>query len=35
VPLRALGALAVVDPDGHLCGMVTVEQVRRALAASA
>jgi Zn-dependent protease len=35
VPLRALGALAVVDLDGHLCGMVTVEQVRRALAASA
>jgi Zn-dependent protease len=35
MPLRALGALAVVDRDGRLCGVVTVEQVRRAVAATA
>ena len=29
--LRQLGALMVVDGDGVLCGVVTVEQVRRAL----
>ncbi|MEA2341290.1 MAG: hypothetical protein QOG11_1367 [Solirubrobacteraceae bacterium] len=34
-PLRALGALAVVDRHGRLCGVVTVEHVRRAVAASA
>jgi Zn-dependent protease len=34
-PLRVLGALAVVDPHGRLCGVVTVEHVRRAVAASA
>jgi CBS domain-containing protein len=34
-PLRALGALAVVDHHGRLCGVVTVEHVRRAVAASA
>jgi CBS domain-containing protein len=34
-PLRVLGALAVVDRHGRLCGVVTVEHVRRAVAASA
>lgn len=29
--LRALGALMAVDAEGMLCGVVTVEQVRRAL----
>ncbi len=29
--LGRLGAVMVVDPDGALCGVVTVEQVRRAL----
>jgi Zn-dependent protease len=33
-PLRTLGALMVVDGDGRLCGVVTIEQVRRALAAA-
>jgi Zn-dependent protease len=33
--LRHLGALMVVDPEGHLRGVVTVEQIRRALAAAA
>jgi Zn-dependent protease len=33
-PLRRLGALAVVDGDGRLCGVLTLERVRRALAAS-
>ena len=29
--LRQLGAVMVIDADGVLCGVVTVEQVRRAL----
>jgi Zn-dependent protease len=33
-PLRRFGALAVVDPDGRLCGLLTLDRVRRALAAS-
>jgi len=33
--LRRLGALMVVDDGGHLRGVVTVEQIRRALAAAA
>jgi Zn-dependent protease len=33
--LRRLGALMVVDPDGHLRGVVTIEQIRRALGAAA
>jgi Zn-dependent protease len=33
-PLRRFGALAVVDGDGHLCGLLTLDRVRRALAAS-
>lgn len=33
-PLRAFGALAVVDADGRLCGLLTLDRVRRALAAS-
>jgi Zn-dependent protease len=33
-PLRRLGALAVTDPDGRLCGVITLESVRRALAAN-
>ena len=33
-PLNALGALAVLDDEGRLRGVVTVEQVRRALAAA-
>lgn len=33
-PLRRFGALAVVDGDGRLCGVLTLERVRRALAAS-
>ena len=32
--LRAFGALMVVDEDDRLCGVVTVERVRRALTAS-
>jgi Zn-dependent protease len=32
-PLRRLGALMVVDADGRLCGLVTIDRVRRALAA--
>jgi Zn-dependent protease len=32
--LRRLGALVVVDADGRLCGVVTLDRVRRALAAS-
>ncbi|WP_187369333.1 site-2 protease family protein [Baekduia soli] len=31
--LRRLGALVVVDADGRLCGLVTLDHVRRALAA--
>jgi CBS domain-containing protein len=34
-PLRRLGALVVVDGGGLLVGVVTVEQVHRALAAAA
>jgi CBS domain-containing protein len=30
-PLRRIGALFAVDPDGRLRGVVTIEQVRRAL----
>lgn len=30
-PLRRIGAVMAVDPDGVLCGVVTIEQVRRAL----
>jgi Zn-dependent protease len=33
-PLRRFGALAVVDTDGRLCGVLTLDRVRRALAAS-
>jgi Zn-dependent protease len=33
-PLRRFGALAVVDADGRLCGVITLDRVRRALAAS-
>jgi Zn-dependent protease len=33
-PLRARGALMVVDADGRLTGVVTLDQVRRALAAA-
>jgi Zn-dependent protease len=33
-PLRSFGALAVVDGDGRLCGLLTLDRVRRALAAS-
>jgi len=32
--LSRQGALMAVDPDGVLCGVVTVEQVRRAVAAA-
>ena len=32
--LRGMGALMVVDAEEHLCGVVTLEQVRRALAAA-
>ena len=32
-PLRSLGALMAVDADGHLRGVVTLEQVSRALQA--
>lgn len=32
-PLRRLGALMVVDGDGHLCGVITIDRIRRALAA--
>ncbi len=34
-PLRRLGALMVVDAEERICGVVTVEQVRRALGAAA
>jgi Zn-dependent protease len=34
-PLRRLGAVAVVDTDRRLLGILTVDRVRRALAASA
>jgi Zn-dependent protease len=34
-PLRRMGALMVVDGEQRLCGVVTLEQVRRALAAAA
>ncbi|WP_027007896.1 site-2 protease family protein [Conexibacter woesei] len=33
-PLRSFGALAVVDAEGRLCGLLTLDRVRRALAAS-
>ncbi|HWH96261.1 MAG TPA: site-2 protease family protein [Baekduia sp.] len=33
-PLRRLGALAVVDGEGRLCGLLTLDRVRRALATS-
>jgi CBS domain-containing protein len=33
--LRMLGALAVVDDDGRLAGVVTLDRVRRALIAGA
>jgi CBS domain-containing protein len=33
-PLRARGALMVVDADGRLTGVVTLDQVRRALTAA-
>jgi Zn-dependent protease len=33
-PLRRFGALAVIDGEGRLCGVLTLERVRRALAAS-
>jgi Zn-dependent protease len=33
-PLRRFGALAVVDGDGRLCGVLTIDRVRRALAAN-
>ncbi|MEA2247901.1 MAG: hypothetical protein QOH46_2430 [Solirubrobacteraceae bacterium] len=33
-PLRRLGALMVVDGEQRLCGVVTLDQVRRALAAA-
>jgi Zn-dependent protease len=32
--LRRFGALAVVDAEGRLCGLLTLDRVRRALAAS-
>ena len=32
--LRRLGALVVVDTDGRLCGLITLDRVRRALAAN-
>ena len=34
-PLRRLGAVMAVDTDGHLRGVLTIEQVRRALTAAA
>lgn len=34
-PLRRLGALVIVEDDGRLAGVVTAEQVRRALSAQA
>jgi len=33
--IRRLGAVMVVDVDGRLCGVVTADQLRRALAAAA
>lgn len=33
-PLRRFGALAVVDGEGRLCGVLTLDRVRRALAAN-
>jgi len=32
--LRRLGALMVVESDGRLCGLITLDRVRRALAAN-
>ena len=34
-PLRQIGALFAVDPDGRLRGVVTIDQVRRALQSTA
>jgi CBS domain-containing protein len=34
-PLRRTGALFAVDPDGRLRGVVTIDQVRRALQSTA
>jgi Zn-dependent protease len=34
-PLRRIGALFAVDPDGRLRGVVTIDQVRRALQSAA
>jgi Zn-dependent protease len=33
-PLRRFGALVVVDGEGRLCGLVTLDRIRRALAAN-
>jgi CBS domain-containing protein len=33
--VRLLGAVIVVDADDRLCGVVTAEQLRRAIAAAA
>jgi CBS domain-containing protein len=33
-PLRRFGALAVVDGEGRLLGLITLDRVRRALAAN-
>ena len=33
-PLRRHGALMVIDADGRLAGLITLDRVRRALAAS-
>jgi Zn-dependent protease len=33
-PLRRLGALVVVDADDRICGLVTLDRIRRALAAN-
>ena len=33
--VRRLGAVIVVDADDRLCGVVTADQLRRALAAAA
>jgi hypothetical protein len=34
-PLRQVGALFAVDPEGRLRGVVTIDQVRRALQSAA
>jgi hypothetical protein len=34
-PLRRIGALFAVDPEGRLRGVVTIDQVRRALQSTA